>query len=225
MGVTLLMAVYNGVEFFEESLKSVISQTYKDWELLIGINGHERHSDTEKLITSIIKKHVPVAQKNQIKVTWTPEPGKSKVLNKMVPLARYPKIGILDVDDLFMPNKLEKQMSLTEKYDVVGTQCYYMYDSVKSTFMPEIPYGPVTRFVPNPIINSSVVMSKELAHWDTKIENGTEDYDLWLNLNSQGVLFYNVQEPLIYHRIHQKSHFNTGKNSDVSGLLQRYLTS
>jgi glycosyltransferase involved in cell wall biosynthesis len=225
MGVTLLMAVYNGAEFFEESLTSILNQTYTDWELLIGINGHKKYSDTEELIKKTIKDIVPTSQRNQIKVTWTPTPGKSKVLNKMVSLAKYSKIGVIDVDDLFMPDKLERQMPLTFSYDVVGTQCYYMYDSDKSVFMPDIPYGLVTRFVPNPIINSSVVMSKELAHWDTKIENGTEDYDLWLSLNSFGKSFYNLQEPLIYHRIHQKSHFNTGRNSDVSGLLKRYAIS
>ena len=38
--ISILMPVYNGIEYIDESVKSVISQTFKDWELLIGVNGH-----------------------------------------------------------------------------------------------------------------------------------------------------------------------------------------
>jgi len=34
------MPIYNGIEFIEESVKSIIKQTYTEWELIIGINGH-----------------------------------------------------------------------------------------------------------------------------------------------------------------------------------------
>ena len=38
--ITILMPIYNGIEFIEESVKSIIKQTYTEWELIIGINGH-----------------------------------------------------------------------------------------------------------------------------------------------------------------------------------------
>ena len=42
---SILLPIYNGIEFIEESVNSVINQTYKEWELLILINGHPENSD------------------------------------------------------------------------------------------------------------------------------------------------------------------------------------
>ena len=40
VAVSILTPVYNGIEYLEECVKSVLLQTFQDWELLIGINGH-----------------------------------------------------------------------------------------------------------------------------------------------------------------------------------------
>ena len=47
--ISILMPIYNGIEFINESVKSVLNQTYKDWELIIGINGHPENSDVFKI--------------------------------------------------------------------------------------------------------------------------------------------------------------------------------
>ena len=38
--VSVLIRLYNGIEFLHESLASVYQQSYDDWEVLIGVNGH-----------------------------------------------------------------------------------------------------------------------------------------------------------------------------------------
>ena len=38
--ISVLIRLYNGIEYLEESLKSVLDQTYANWEVLIGVNGH-----------------------------------------------------------------------------------------------------------------------------------------------------------------------------------------
>ena len=52
--VTILMPIYNGVEFIEESVSSVINQTAQNWELLIAINGHPPNSDVYKKVCDYI---------------------------------------------------------------------------------------------------------------------------------------------------------------------------
>ena len=42
--ISILMPIYNGHEFMRESIPSILQQTYKNWELIIGINGHEKNS-------------------------------------------------------------------------------------------------------------------------------------------------------------------------------------
>ena len=49
------MPVYNGIEFIDTSVKSVINQTYKDWELIIGVNGHPVNSYVYKKALDICK--------------------------------------------------------------------------------------------------------------------------------------------------------------------------
>ena len=51
--ISILMPIYNGIQFIEESVSSIKCQTYKDWELIIGINGHEKNSD----VYNIAKKY------------------------------------------------------------------------------------------------------------------------------------------------------------------------
>ena len=65
----------------------------------------------------------------------------------------------------------------------------------------------------NPVINSSVLLKKELCYWDKNYE-GIEDYELWLRLRKQNKKFYNLPDILVRHRIHKTSHFNT-QNHDI----------
>ena len=43
--ISILIPIYNGIDFIDESVMSVINQTYTDWELLIGVNGHPENSN------------------------------------------------------------------------------------------------------------------------------------------------------------------------------------
>ena len=52
--ITILIPLYNGSEFLKDSLTSILNQTYKKWELIIGINGHL----DDKLFFNNIKKIV-----------------------------------------------------------------------------------------------------------------------------------------------------------------------
>ena len=47
--ISVLMPIYNGIEFIHESVGSVLNQTYDKWELIIGINGHLENSDVYKI--------------------------------------------------------------------------------------------------------------------------------------------------------------------------------
>ena len=42
--ISILMPIYNGIEFINDSVESIINQTYTEWELIIGINGHSESS-------------------------------------------------------------------------------------------------------------------------------------------------------------------------------------
>lgn len=148
--------------------------------------------------------------------------GKSNTLNEMIKYSNYNWISLLDVDDKWLPKKLESQIEFLNDYDVIGTQCKYFGDS---NLIPKIPINDISNFnflSVNPIINSSVLIKKELCFWDP--DNFLEDYDLWLKLWKQNKKFYNVNSIQVLHRIHQSSAFNAkGNNLKVNSLKQKYI--
>ena len=213
--ISILMPIYNGIEFLKESLPTILYQTYKNWELIIGINGHPPNSKTYQIAKKYENEKIKVLDLYTIK-------GKSKALNEMLKYTKYNWISLLDVDDKWLSKKLESQIKFISNYDVIGSMCKYFGDL---QITPRLPVYNISQFnflQFNPIINSSVLLRKELCFWD-KNHDGVEDYDLWLRLWRQGKQFYNVPEIQVLHRIHKQSAFNAqGNNLKVEQLKQNY---
>jgi teichuronic acid biosynthesis glycosyltransferase TuaG len=220
--ISILIPIYNGIEFIEESVSSVLNQTYDKWELLIGINGHPENS----LVYLTAKEYQSKSEKagkslGKIRVfDFYTITGKSNTLNEMIPLCNYNYVAILDVDDIWHPQKLEIQSQALNDFDVIGSNCVWFGDI--PGIVPKIPEGDISDYdfaVVNPIINSSSIIKKDLCYWN-KVWDGVEDYDMWLRLRKQNKKFYNFNEILLKHRIHNSSSFNSkGNDNKVDNLL------
>jgi glycosyltransferase involved in cell wall biosynthesis len=215
--ISILMPIYNGIEFINESVPSILEQTYDKWELLIGINGHPENSEIYKTAKSFEEKSdkIRVIDFYNIK-------GKSNTLNEMIKYCKYNYVALLDVDDIWHPQKLEVQSVWLNSYDVIGTNCVYFGDL--QGIVPAIPQYDFSNYNfanVNPVINSSVVVRKNLSSWDSKFD-GLEDYDLWIRIRKQNKKFYNCPQILVKHRIHNTSAFNSGgkNNNNVPDLLR-----
>jgi len=211
------MPIYNGIEFIDESVSSILNQTFEDWELIIGVNGHPPMSDVY-----LVAKQYELQNKKICVLDLSDIKGKSNALNVMVQYCNYNYVALLDVDDIWLPEKLDAQSFYLNVYDVIGTKCVYFGDA--EPIVPEIPEGDLSNFnffSFNPVINSSAIIRKELCRW---VENGVEDYDLWLRLKKAGKKFYNCNNVLVKHRIHRASAFNAqGNNLKVADLKLAHL--
>jgi len=216
--ISILMPIYNGINFINESVSSILYQTFSNWELIIGINGHSQNSDVYKEAKKWETKNPNIKV-----IDFFTIKNKSDTLNEMIKYCKYDWISLLDVDDKWLPKKIESQVPYMNNYDVIGTNCKYFGDL---NISPKIPLRDISNFnflISNPIINSSCLLKKSLAHWNN---NGLEDYDLWLKLWKQKKRFYNVEDIQVLHRIHNDSAFNAkGNNNRVNDLKQKYLTS
>jgi glycosyltransferase involved in cell wall biosynthesis len=214
--ISILMPIYNGIEFIEESVSSILRQNYDQWELLIGINGHPQNSEVYKIAKEYENKSgkIRVFDFYEIK-------GKSNTLNVMIRFCNYNYVALLDVDDIWHDEKLNVQSQLLNHYDVIGSNCVWFGD--RAGIVPPIPVGDISEVdfsIVNPIINSSSIIRKELCYWN---ENGIEDYDLWLRLRKQNKKFFNCKAILVKHRIHSSSAFNAkGNGNKVEGLLNNH---
>ena len=211
--ISILMPIYNGIEFINDSVSSILNQTYDQWELIIGINGHQSNSK----IYFIAKEYEKINNKIKVFDLFYIK-GKSNALNEMLKFSNYDYIALLDVDDIWHYQKLQLQSKLLNIYDVIGSNCIWFGD--KNNIIPNIPIGDISDFnfsLINPIINSSSIIKKKLCYWN---ENGIEDYDLWLRLKKLNHKFFNFKEILVKHRIHNNSAFNSkGNNNKVNKLL------
>ena len=225
MSVSILIPFYNGIEYLDEAIDSIINQTYKDFEVIIGINGHEYDSDIWK---SVVEKTFRDSPLDRFRVIHYKNNNdivnkKSATLNQMVLDCKYDIICLLDADDLWLPTKLEKQLEIwhTGKYDVVGTDGL-VFGNENRPF--NAPRGDLTNFnfiETNPIINSSCMIHKIDAKWRDDIF-GVEDYDMWLRLSAMKKRFYTVPENLMKHRLRNDSAFNGGgKNANPADEIRK----
>lgn len=218
--ISILMPIYNGIEFIEESVSSILNQTDSRWELLIGINGHNKESE----VYQIAKKYESRANLGKIRV-WDLHTikGKSNALNEMIHYCNCEYIALLDVDDIWHEKKLEIQIPFLHKYDIVGSRCIWFGE--RNGIVPSIPLEDITNFdftIVNPIINSSSIIKKELCFWNNE-DDGVEDYDLWLRLRKLNKKFYNCSQILVKHRIHNASAFNAkGNHNLVDNMIKKY---
>jgi teichuronic acid biosynthesis glycosyltransferase TuaG len=212
--VSILMPIYNGIEFIEDSINSIMAQTYPEWELLIGINGHPEKSEVYNIANKYSSEKIFVFDFPELK-------GKSLTLNKLLTKTAYDSICLIDVDDIWAEEKLIYQIHYIDKYDVVGTNCQYFGDS---DAVPWLVMGDVTEahlLEYNSIINCSVMINRRNREifWDPAWD-GVEDYDLWMRLTRQGWSFFNINAILVGHRIHKNSFFNT-KNRELAETLKK----
>lgn len=214
------MPLYNGADFLKASVHSVLNQSFKEWELLIGTNGWMFQDN--KIVKKGKKRLQEIVALNdqRIIVKDMPSQGKIKTLNALASCAKYEVICLLDVDDIWMSTKLEKQFPLMEKYDVIGTNAEYFGEK---TGTPNLLLGELSKKMfafQNPIINSSVMMRKQDAKWKEEWE-GLDDFNLWVHLLEQEKKFFNVPEILVKHRIYKNSYFNAHNDEMYRQLKEK----
>lgn len=221
MRVSVLIPLYNGIEYLQEAVDSVKGQVYRDFECIVGVNGHgedggECFVQAKKIIASLYDDRFFI-------VNLPTAHGVHEAINGLVKRATSDWIAVLDADDSWHPMKLQCQMNSIREFpniDFCGTWCSYFGEWSGG---PNIPGG----FVPNeafrtgnPIIHSSIVMRKELADYQ---DENLCDYELWVRQAVANKVFYNVPLPLTNHRVYAQSYFNgTGKQKPELVRLKYY---
>lgn len=220
--VSILLATYNGEKYIRQSIDSVLSQTFKDFEILVGFNGTT--DNTKEIVTEYTDTRIRVFD-------YGDDKGKARTLNKLLKEARYEWIAVQDDDDVWLPNKLEIQSKFTESFDVIGTFIMYINEYNEIIGNPnlctnddEIKFRSLNG--DNQVANTTSIIRKsaalEVIGWREGIES-VEDYDFWLRLIRKGFRFYNVPEFLVKHRLHSESNFNANMAEIQNMLIKEIL--
>jgi glycosyltransferase involved in cell wall biosynthesis len=216
--ISILLPVFNGERYIKKSIDSIINQTFKDFELLIGFNG----------TTDSSREIVDSYTDNRIKIFEYEERGKAKTLNKLIKESSFDWIAIQDDDDVWSKYKLEYQIKYIKEYDVIGTYIEYINENDKVTGFPNLhsDHETIAKYSlngNNQIANSSAIFkfkdASEIDGWGETLD-GIEDYDFWLKLLKKNKKFFNVPFKLVRHRLHKNSNFNT-KPQNIEKLFKK----
>ncbi|WMS94876.1 glycosyltransferase family 2 protein [Pseudoalteromonas sp. HL-AS2] len=116
--VSIIMPAYNADQYIEQSIESVLSQTYANWELLIT---DDRSTDgTQAIVKAYADRDV------RIKLFVNAENGGAGIArNNSIKKAKGRYIAFLDADDKWLPEKLTTQISFMLKNDYAFTFTAY----------------------------------------------------------------------------------------------------
>jgi glycosyltransferase involved in cell wall biosynthesis len=210
--LTILLPIHNDEKWLGYCLDSIRDQTFKNFICLVGFNGTV---DSSKEIFNTLCKQ----DKRFHMIDYGQTSGKSRTLNLMLENVETEYTCLMDGDDIWNLQKLEKQVNSREDFDVIGTMAHYINEKneIIHTLNLDLESGLIKSGLEkghNQIINSSSMIStsclRQAGGWDHEVE-GMEDFDLWIKIHLLGKRFKNLHEPLVYHRIHQGSNFNAKK--------------
>jgi glycosyltransferase involved in cell wall biosynthesis len=203
--VSINLCCYNSERYLRETLDSIVNQTYRDWELVIINDGSS--DSTESIIVEYINEGYPILyyyQDNQ---------GLGYSRNEALKRSRGDYIAFIDHDDIWLPDKLAKQVSFLGsnlEIDFLYSN-FYMMDQVKGKkffahkkvqpsgfvfehFLNRYPIGILTVLVRK----SAFDKLDELFDVSLKL---SEEYDLFMRILYTAQASY-IDAPLAIYRIH-----------------------
>jgi glycosyltransferase involved in cell wall biosynthesis len=205
--LTVIMPAYNAEEFLEESISSILNQTFPDFELLIGDDGSTDR--TMEIIQSFSDERIIVIRNEKnLGIPYT--------LNRLIKASRGEYIARQDSDDISLPKRLEKQVAFLDKNPEIGlcgTQIAWFGSKRKRIRVPlqneDIKAG---MLVFNPICQPTVMFRKSglTEYYDETLEVA-EDYAMCYELSKKTRLA-NLPDILLKYRWHGTNISRTKEN-------------
>ncbi|MCD1118977.1 glycosyltransferase family 2 protein [Chryseobacterium turcicum] len=199
--ISVLMPIYNGEKYLEESIDSILGQTYENFELLL-INDASNDA-SENIILSYLDSRILYIKNEQ-------NLGLIKTLNKGLDLAKGEFIARMDQDDIALSTRFEKQIDIFHKNPEIG---------VCGTWFTCFGEGIKEKTLQHPVDSEAIKINllgrSSLGHPTVMLRKSTmenlrydenyqsaEDYEFWVSL-SRVTRLYNIPESLLKYRVHQ----------------------
>ena len=214
--VSIIMNCYNGETYLQESINSVLSQTYKNWELVFWNNKSQDKS--AEIFKGYEDKRFKYFYANEHTTLY-------KARNLAIKESRGDFIAFLDTDDLWDENKLELQMCYFNNLEVgvVFSNCWIFKNNKKKKKLytkKKLPSGKILDQLINNYNVGILTAVIRKTFYLKLIEKFDErfsiigDSDLFMRL-SKICLFEAVQKPLASYRSHDKNLSKLNKREEI----------
>lgn len=201
--VSVIIPVYNAEKVIGKTLASVFNQTYKNMEIVLVDDCSKDKSS--QVIEAFMKDHPEIVffcqQKNQ---------GAGAARNKALELAKGQYVAFLDADDMWHPEKIQKQIELLREkkgaFSYTAIQMVAQNDQVIKTKRKVNDHIDYKFLLHNTMIATSTVLIDRTVFGDFRmsLRRGGQDYATWLMLLRDGTIAYGIDEALVDYRIGNK---------------------
>lgn len=200
--VSVLLSIHNGAAYIAEAIESILSQTYKDFELLIKDDASTDR--TAELIKTYSDERIHISANSVAR-------GLTHNLNAMIREARGTYLVRMDHDDICHKYRFEKQVAFLDRHPtfaLVGSEAIVIDSHGKHLHRLELPHtnDEIRAYLckGNCIVHPSTMLRREavmkIGAYDESFPYA-QDYDLWLRLSEEYSLA-NLREPLLFYRVH-----------------------
>ena len=202
--VSVIMPCYDMEKFIAHSIESVIGQTFTDLELLIVDD-----ASTDKT-AEIVRYYCEQDDRIKLEVN-NQHLGTAYSRNQAIVKAQGRYLAFLDADDIWHPDKLEKQLAFMNEHDAAFS--YSAYELIDEEGLPlqktiatagKLGYEDYLR---NTIIGCSTVMLDREKVGEVTVPSfrTSQDTATWLSILKKGFMALPIEESLVSYRIRRKS--------------------
>lgn len=201
--VSIITPSYNSEAYIEETIESILAQTYTNWELLITDDCSTDHS------TDIVKRYCQ--QDNRIKlIQLSKNSGAGICRNISIEAAQGRFIAFCDSDDCWTPDKLEKQIKFMIERNIAFSYGSYMLcnedgDEIGINIcLKKVTYK---RIIMDNFVGclTAVYDIEKLGKMYMPIIRKRQDWGLWISILRKCKVAYGIKQPIGYYRIRSNS--------------------
>lgn len=206
--VSVIVPVYNVRPFLKECINSIVTQTYKNIEIILVDDGS---NDGSNVLCEEIAK-----EDDRIKVFHNTNHGVSYTRNYGIKKSTGEYILPVDGDDIISAKYIEKAVDILEKDEKIGiVYCEAEFFGERNGRW-NLPEFTLQRMLLNNVIFVSALFRKidweRVGGYSEELVSGIEDYDFWLSILELRRSVCRIPEVLFYYRIRENSR---SKNFDV----------
>lgn len=207
--VSVIVTTYNRKEMLDETLHSILAQTYQDFELIVVDN----YSDYDfwELMDSYKSEKIQAYQNHNNGIIAVNR-------NFGIKRAKGKYLAFCDDDDLWLPNKLELQVKYMESHDVdiIGTALILFGKDVEKEEIMYVKYLHEYEYYYYNFVTPSTVMVKntgDVVFDETPSINCAEDWAAWMSLYILGYKLYQMPDALVKYRLTSQNTTKKSKNN------------
>jgi len=192
------------------SLQSVLSQSFTDYHIIIGINS------SIVVDTSYLKQY-----SENIKIVSADICLKYAMIAHLMVYATNEWISFIEPGDVWYENKLQTQWRFSEKYDIIGSACGY---TGSKSGISCITHGKINEdsfLFGCPMVNNTLLIKKSLCKWNEDKYDIHADFNMLYKLFGKGYIEYNVSEILCYCKITKYNDVTTLRTNIQKKLIKK----